>query len=137
MPIDSLAINLIMLVPTAVFAIVVEKHYTAFWTGFWNFFALFVTGVTILISPYYILPPTVALMGWNWLPWLLILSGVVMMLLSYFVLPFLARIIGSSHITTSILLATYLFQYTINPNIFWISLVGSFVAILLVKLYLV
>lgn len=135
MTIDSLTINLITLIPTAVFAIVIEKHYTAFWTGFWNFFALFATGLGILFLPAFTLPSSIALMGWNLLPWILVFFGIAMMFLSYFIFAPIARIIGSSHITTAILLATYLFQYTVNPDVFWIALVSSFIGILAIKMF--
>jgi len=128
---DSLAINLVMLIPTAVFAVVVEKHYTAFWIGIWNLFALGVTGLSLFSL---LIPPTLGY--WRFLPYILILMGFVMMVLS-FLLSGIARIIGSSHIATSVLFATYLFQYTISPDVFWIALIGSFVGILLTKIYFV
>ena len=127
---DSLAINLVMLIPTAIFAIVVEKHYTAFWTGFWNLFALGVTGYALLSFP---IPPTLGY--WIYLPYILIILGVALTIFSFLLAP-IARIVGSSHITTSILLATYLFQYTIIPDVFWITLAGSFVGILVIKIFL-
>ncbi len=125
---DPFSTSLLMLVPTLIFAIFVERHYTAFWTGFWNFFALFVTGISLLFSPF---PPSVS--GFNILPIVLILLGFVLMALSFFVAPLVARLVGSSHITASILLAVYIFQLTLIEWVFWLSLIISFILIFIIK----
>jgi hypothetical protein len=40
------------LFPAYVSALIVEKRYTAFWTGFWNLYGLFVTSVGLAIDNY-------------------------------------------------------------------------------------
>ena len=126
---DSLAINLIMLIPTAVFAVFVEKHYTAFWTGFWNLFALGVTAIAIFFAP----PPHLPYDFWNFLPLILGISAIVLMFVSLYVDAEIARIAGSSHIATSLLSASYVFQHTSSSELFGITLIGSFIAIFIAK----
>ncbi|MBI3412801.1 MAG: hypothetical protein HY051_01830 [Candidatus Aenigmarchaeota archaeon] len=133
MAIDSLAINLIALIPTIIFAIFVEKYYTSFWTGIWNFFALFVTGVSMFIIPI-AHPPINSL--WSFLPISLIILSFVMIALSIFLVRDIARIVGSSQITASLLLATYIFQYVNSSDIFIITFFSSFIAIFLIKWFL-
>jgi len=132
MSFEAVTINLIMLIPTVVIAIFVEKYYTAFWTGFWNLFALGVTGISLLISP----PLHVPLYDsfWSFLPWGLVIVGFFMIVISFFFAP-IARFVGSSHITASVLSATYLVQHFGNPNIFWITLVGTFIGIFAIKFF--
>lgn len=43
--------NFIAIIPTAVFAVVVERHHTKFWTAFWNMFALIATGASMILTP--------------------------------------------------------------------------------------
>ena len=74
MAFDSLVINLIMLIPTMVFALFVEKHYTAFWTGFWNLFALGVTGIAMLLSPPLKFSMSIEIGMWRFLPLILRLA---------------------------------------------------------------
>jgi hypothetical protein len=58
------------------------------------------------------------------------------MAFSYFLEAAIARIIGSSHITASLLTASYIFQYTSNPDAFWIAFFGSLIGIFIIKNFL-
>ena len=136
MAFDSLVINLIMLIPTMVFALFVEKHYTAFWTGFWNLFALGVTGIAMLLSPPLKFSMSIEIGMWRFLPLILIFVGFGMMAFSYYLESALAGILGSSHITASLLSATYLFQYTVIPAVFVGTLIISLIAIYIGKVFL-
>ena len=50
MNLESLIIFTLGLIPVYVGAIVVEKYYTAFWTGFWNIYGLIVVTMAAIIG---------------------------------------------------------------------------------------
>jgi len=46
------ALFLIGLFPSYVSILLVEKYYTAYWTGFWNLYGIFVTSVGLALDNY-------------------------------------------------------------------------------------
>ncbi len=60
------------LVPSYVSVFIVEKHYTAFWTGFWNLYGLLVTSVGLAMDNYN-----------PWAIWILFGIGVMLAILVY------------------------------------------------------
>ena len=61
------ALFVIGLLPSYVSIFIVEKHYTAFWTGFWNIYGLLVTSVGLAMD--------------NYNPWAIwVLFGIIVML---------------------------------------------------------
>ena|SRR5207249_6352889 len=46
------ALFLIGLFPSYVSILIVEKYYTAYWTGFWNLYCLFATSVGLALDNY-------------------------------------------------------------------------------------
>ena len=49
--ISSLIVSIGILLPIVVFAVVVERRFTRFWTAFWNLISLLVVGLSLLFIP--------------------------------------------------------------------------------------
>jgi len=49
--VNSLVIAALSLIPTMVFAFRVERHFTVFWRAAWNLFAIFLSGLSLLLVP--------------------------------------------------------------------------------------
>ncbi len=110
---NSFLVNLLFLAQTIVFAIIVERYYTAFWTGFWNVFTILATGISLKLIPSFLpLQKVGFLVGGNivelW--WILILYSIIVIILGFRLFPEIIRICGMSAITAGILLTTLIAQ---------------------------
>lgn len=132
--IDSLFVNLLFLLPTGVIAVFVEKYYTSYWIGFWNLFAVFVTGVAMFVAPIIHTPLYNDL--WSSIPMILIAFGGVGMVMSYFVSPEIARKAGSGKLTAAILVAVYVFQTFNNPTFMQWSFFGTLGGLFILKYFI-
>ncbi len=123
---NSLTIAVISLIPTLVLAIKVEKHYTGFWTGAWNLFAIFLAGITLILVPattnrIFVLFDRTPFD----LSWLLIFYAIVVALIGFKVDADALRKLASSKLTAGILLSTLVAQY------FLVSDLGTLASILI------
>ena len=126
MDFNSLTIALISLFPTIYLAIKVEKHYTGFWAGAWNLFAIFLAGISLILVP---ATSNKAFVLFERTPYdlslLLIFYAVVVALIGFKVDPKAIRKLASSKITAGILLSTLIAQY------FLVSDLGTLASILI------
>lgn len=125
--INSFIVNFIAIIPTVVFAVKVERHYTQFWTAFWNMFALIATGLSMILVPAGGYLPIVDITGNN--------VSLSLFLFGYAIITIffgfkheadILRQLGSSKITASLLILSLLAQYQKITNGISLLLIGIF-----------
>jgi len=98
--VDSFLVFILGLIPLYVNMIVVEKYYTAFWTGFWNIYSIIVTCLASLAespSP----STTIFLSILIFLLFIVVYTGLEHD-------PDIIRVFGSSMVTSSLCWAIYI-----------------------------
>ena len=125
--INSFIVNFVAIIPTAVIAVKVERHYTQFWTAFWNMFALIATGISMILAPAGGYLPTVEITGNN-VPIYFFLFGyaILAMFFGFKYEADILRQLGSSKITASLLILSLLAQYQKITNATSLLLIGIF-----------
>jgi hypothetical protein len=108
---NSFTIGILALAPTLVFAIKVEKHYTAFWIAAWNAFALFLAGLTLKIAPATSLPVFIQINGTFEVWWMLILYAIIVAYIGFKVSAQVLRFLCSSKIASGLLVVTLALQH--------------------------
>nr|MDO8099998.1 hypothetical protein [Candidatus Njordarchaeota archaeon] len=108
----SLALTLFLLglFPSYVSIFIVEKYYTAFWTGFWNIYGLLITSVGLALDNYN-----------AWTVLVLFIVIVIVVILVYILIfapseAYLIRRFGASWVATSLNWGLYV-GLTVDP--FW------------------
>jgi hypothetical protein len=108
---NSFTIGILVLIPTLVSAIKIEKHYTGFWIASWNAFALFVTGLALKIAPATALPVYIQINGTIELWWILILYALAAAFIGFRVSAKALRFLCSSKVTSGFLVVALVLQH--------------------------